>query len=167
MRFTSVDNKETDADRMALSVTATIQAFIDAGANPSRLVMGVPFYGRAWIASPHSEKHGLYESAKDQIGGNEKYGNWENGYFDYWGVQKMIADGVLKSYQDGSAHAPYAYSEDTGLFVSYDSPESIQEKVEYVKSHDLGGVMFWSLDGDVHDSNSPASLLNTINKNLP
>lgn len=44
---------------------------------------------------------------------------------------------------------------------SYDNVQSVEEKVKYVKANNLGGVFFWSIDGDVDPSND-ASLLSAL-----
>ena len=33
-------------------------------------------------------------------------------------------------------------------FITYDDPQSIAIKAEYVRKHGLGGVMFWELSQD-------------------
>jgi chitinase len=33
-------------------------------------------------------------------------------------------------------------------FITYDDPQSIRAKVQYVKAHHLGGMMFWELSED-------------------
>ena len=42
----------------------------------------------------------------------------------------------------------FAVSED-GYAVSYDNPETITMKAAYIQDHGLGGMMFWSANGDV------------------
>jgi len=38
-----------------------------------------------------------------------------------------------------------------GNFWSYDCPEALRVKMDYVRSHHLGGVMFWELSQDTDD----------------
>ena len=38
--------------------------------------------------------------------------------------------------------------EDTGTFITYDDPESIKKKAQFIKENDLGGAMFWQYHGD-------------------
>jgi chitinase len=160
-----VNGQEKEEGRLALNVNAGVQAYLNAGASPERLVLGMPSYGRAWMAPTHSEKNGLYEPATKQVVSSEP-GNWEDGYFDYSAIQRMIKAGKVNAYFDSTAGAPYAYSPETGLFITYDSPESVRAKVRYLKSMHLGGAMFWVLDADVRDIKSPDSLLGTVNDEL-
>ena len=48
------------------------------------------------------------------------------------------------------------------MFVSYEDPESIAAKCQYVLTHHLGGIMFWDYSSDTADH----ALLNTINRGL-
>lgn len=55
----------------------------------------------------------------------------KNGYTRYW---------------DSSAQAPYLFNGNT--FISYDDPQSLRLKVQYVKNSNLGGIMFWEYSND-------------------
>jgi chitinase len=46
--------------------------------------------------------------------------------------------------------------------LSYDDPESIGRKTDYVIAEGLGGIMFWELSGDDKES----SLLTAISSRL-
>jgi chitinase len=48
------------------------------------------------------------------------------------------------------------------MFVSYEDPESIAAKCQYVLKQDLGGIMFWDYLSDTADH----ALLNSINRGL-
>jgi chitinase len=163
----SASRFELDADRLARNVDATIRAYIERGAHPAKLVLGVPFYGRAWITSAHNAQHGLYRSAIEQEAPKPLLavpGNWEDGQFDTWKIMQLLAEGQLEAYYDGVSHAPYAYSAEMGLFISYDDAASLKEKIEYVHAHHLGGMMMWELSGDIKESKD--SLLRVIDENL-
>jgi chitinase len=48
------------------------------------------------------------------------------------------------------------------MFVSYEDPESIAAKCQYVLKQDLGGIMFWDYLSDTPDH----ALLNSIHRGL-
>ena len=63
--------------------------------------------------------------------------------------------------------APYAYR--GRQWLGYDDEQSAAIKSEYIKTHDLGGAMVWSIDtddfnGDNSDEGFP--LMKTINRAL-
>ena len=45
---------------------------------------------------------------------------------------------------------PWAWSPTAqgGHFISYDDPESMQLKMDYINEKGLGGAMFWEITGD-------------------
>jgi chitinase len=52
---------------------------------------------------------------------------------------------------DDRAKAPYLWNSASRTFITYDDPQSIRIKAEYVKAHHLGGMMFWELSQDRND----------------
>ena len=56
-------------------------------------------------------------------------------------------DGFVRHW-DEAAHVPYLWNANTRVFVSYDDPRSLALKAEFVKSHHLGGMMYWEQSQD-------------------
>ncbi len=108
-----------------------------------KIVYGAAFYGRGG----------------DNVRGiNQKYYGNEGLYFEYNDIVEMIASGKYKYVYDEKAKGGYLYDEYT--FLSFDTPESIIAKIEYVKEQKLYGIMFW-----VYANDLTGSLLETIIKN--
>ena len=51
-------------------------------------------------------------------------------------------------YWDDAAQEPYLWNAQTRTFVSYDDAPSLALKAEYVKTHHLGGMMYWQQSHD-------------------
>lgn len=119
------------------SADATVQAFEKAGVPASKILLGVPFYGHAW-ASVADRNHGLYQPGKPAPGVDASYQEI---------VATMLNHGYVR-YWDAAANAPYLYNAARQTFVSYEDPESLNAKCHYVKTHKLGGVMFWQYSND-------------------
>ena len=49
--------------------------------------------------------------------------------------------------------------------VSYDTPQVVSEKVQYIKKHALGGSMWWETSGD-KPANSSESLIKIVAQGL-
>jgi chitinase len=49
---------------------------------------------------------------------------------------------------DEEAQAYYSYDYITHELISFDTPEVVQKKVDYILKHGLGGSMFWEAAGD-------------------
>jgi chitinase len=130
----------------------------------SKIVLGSPAYGRTWTGVPDGGTHGL-----NQVGTGAGIGTWEPGTIDYWQIVNLVDQqpSVYHVYWDDVAKAPYIYSTaNGGTFISYENPQSLQYKLDYIKELGLGGIMFWELDSDVRNSDDPDSLIGLAAKEL-
>jgi chitinase len=100
--------------------------------------MGVPFYGRGWTGVPNVND-GLYQSADTMEPAPARF---EAGIED----AKILAQLGYPSFRDPKTKAMWIF--DGKTWWNYDDPEVIAAKMVYIKQKKLGGVMFWSLDGD-------------------
>ena len=122
-------------DPAAPSVDKGIQRFVSAGVAPQKIVLGIPFYARGW-SGVAAENHGLYQPALDPAkgfeAGAERYSN-------------IVTRPAARFYHPVTRQL---WTYDDGTFWTYDDPLVIHEKVDYVRQHQLGGMMSWSLDQD-------------------
>ena len=125
------------ADPKHASADAMVQAFEQAGVPAEKILLGVPFYGKVW-GEVADKDHGLFQRGTKAPGGDAAYSVIE---------ETMLGHGFTR-YWDETARAPYLYSEEKRVFVSYEDAESIGAKCSYVRTHGLGGVMFWSYFND-------------------
>jgi len=150
-------------DRERRNIQDVVQGYLNLGVPREKLILGIPFYGRGMKGVP-PENNGLFQSHKGIA-----VGTWDNeknpeGIFDYSDIRKKILEGKMKACWDEDAQASYAYSENYGIFITYDSPRAVRQKCHYVKENDLGGVMFWEASGDLRDSYDRDSLINVIHE---
>ena len=131
-----------DPQRPRFSVDLTARALQARGAPAEWLVMGVPFYGRGWTGVANVNG-GLYQPATGPAAGT-----LEAGSEDYHVLATLTGSGFTR-YWDGQAKVPWLF--DGRTFWSYEDPKSLRLKTDYVRHHDLGGVMFWELTGDTDD----------------
>ena len=123
------------------SAEKIISFCIEQGVDPSQIVIGAAFYGRAWQGVP-PENNGLYQGNKGVWIGWAPYSdiraNYEgkNGFVRYW---------------DPVAKAPYLYNAGDSLFISYEDTVSAKLKTEYALKNGLGGIMFWELRLDTNE----------------
>jgi len=135
------------ADPRNISSDASVMAFEKAGVPASKILLGMPFYGHVWGEVPE-RNHGLFQPGKPV----------PNAYAPYSVIaQNYLSQGFAR-FWDSAASVPYLYNPDRKIFVSYEDPESVAAKCNYVSSHKLGGVMFWEYTND-----PSGTLLHTIN----
>ena len=138
------------ADPKRISGEASVLAFEQAGVSAAKILLGVPFYGYIW-GQVAENNHGLFRAGKPV----------PKGYAPYSLITETMLNHGFIRYWDPIASAPYLYSSEKQIFVSYEDPESLAAKCRYVLTHKLGGVMFWDYSGD-----PSGTLLGVINQTL-
>jgi chitinase len=118
----------------------SIRQHLAAGIPPEKLVLGVAFYGRGFTGvTPLNE------------GLNQPYERFEAAHNYSELADKLIGrQGFVRRWDD-QAKAPYLWNSASRTFITYDDPQSIGIKAQYVKAHHLGGMMFWELSEDRND----------------
>lgn len=129
------------------SVTA-VEGHIRAGVPASKIVLGLPFYGRGW-ADTKAQNNGLYQPAS----GKHSFISYDEL------VAKFINKNGFTRHWDDVAKSPYLWNPASRTFISYADPESLKNRVDYVKSKQLAGVMFWEY---VYDLQQKSALLNSL-----
>ena len=69
------------------------------------------------------------------------------GVFDYHDIVANYLP-TMTRYWDADAQVPYLYDPSRRLWISYDDPQSIKAKADFIKDRGLGGAMFWELSND-------------------
>jgi len=129
----------------APSVAATIDAYLAAGAPPDRLVLGIPFYARAFAGvAPGPAGDGL-----GSPGTATAPPPWGPDTIDW--RRLVAADPVgrgFRRHRHEVARVPWLYHPERGLWITYDDPFSVRHKSAYAVLRGLKGVMLWELGGD-------------------
>ncbi len=132
------------------SADVSVRAFEASGVPARKIVIGVPFYGRMW-GDVADVNHGLFQPGKPVA----------NSYAPYGVIAATMLNSGYDRYWDAASKVPTLYNKAKRIFVSYEDPESLALKCEYIKTHNLGGVMFWSYFND-----SSGELVGTIHRAL-
>ena len=141
--LSSSDAPDGDATERAVDI------HIRDGVPPSKLNIGIPFYGRIW-KGVEPLNNGLYREARTTGAG-----------MSYADVLKALADPAYTRYYDSSAASPFLWNERDSIFISYEDEGSIAARMEFIKERGLGGVMFWEYTEDVD-----GMLLNAVTNGL-
>lgn len=111
-----------------------------AGIPADKLVLGVAFYGRGF-AGVKPLNNGL----------NQPYQRYEGDHSYAELVEKLIGSQGFVRHWDERAKAPFLWNGAARTFITYDDPQSIRAKADYVRENRLGGMMFWELSQDRND----------------
>ncbi len=148
-------SKNDPGQRKLHNVDATVNAYLKAGIPADKLVVGVSFIGRGW-GEVKDVDNGLY-----QPHGPAPKGTWQPGEFDYRDLAANYV-GKYKRFWHADAEAPWLFDAKSGIMISYEDPESLRVKANYVNNKRLGGVMCWELSAD----DAKHSLVSALNKAL-
>ena len=124
--------------------------FTKAGVPAEKLVLGIPFYGRSWIMKS-DDNRGINRQVDSTVRG---------GGFTFIKDSLMTRPGLVR-YWDDKAKAPYLWNATTRQLVTYDDEESVKYKCEYIKAHNMAGIMFWQYASDPKEY-----LLTAVNEHL-
>lgn len=102
-----------------LCVSEAVDHHLEVGVPLSKLVMGMPFYGRA----------------SKEYKGQRPFG-------------KLDFEGVYEERWDSTSLVPYLVDKDGTMVLAYENARSISHKCEYIVSKGLRGAMYWEADDD-------------------
>lgn len=107
------------------------------GVPADRIVLGEPFFSEAFTTSS-SDNHGLYQPVVERTSAPS------------WTTIKdeLLHDPAWSQHWSRTAQAPWLFNADTGTFVTYDDPRSLQIKSSFAERADLRGVFTWALGQD-------------------
>lgn len=128
------------------------QEYIAQGVPAEKLVLGIPFYGRSWIM-----KSGDNRGINREIDSVVRAGGYT------FVKDSLVTRPGFTRHWDEKAGMPYLFNEQTNQLVAYDDEESVRLKVDYVRKHNMAGVMFWQYFSDpkeyllnaIHDMRKP------------
>lgn len=125
------------------------------GVAKSKLLVGVPYYGRGWGGVKGNEiaagLPGLFDAGTATV-----QGKWDDeGEFTGTNPYSLLAqieqDPGFVKYRDGESRVPYLFNQSTGVFYTYDDPASVQQKVDFILDEGYGGAIVWDISGDTAD----------------
>jgi Chitinase len=120
-----------------------IDAYINAGVKPEKLIIGIPFYARhAWDNSDG------YKGCVD--------------YKDF-GTEYTTAKGFKIDNWDSKGEVPYI-TKDGRMWAGYDNPQSIELKAQKVIKMGMKGLMYWDYDADDNKGTLRNAVWNSVMK---
>lgn len=125
------------ADPRQHSADGAVRDFLAAGVPASKLVLGVPFYGRGWEGV--GAREGLYRDGRPP---SQRIDT------SHASLAALVGREGWTREWDASAQVPFLWNEAKKAFVTYEDEESLRLKSRYALEKGLGGVMFWEYHAD-------------------
>ncbi|XP_016929885.3 chitinase-3-like protein 1 [Drosophila suzukii] len=137
------DASDATGRQQQLNVDAIVKYWLQAGAPPEKLIVGVPFYGRTFtLTTAEGNQPGSPHIGRGIAG---KYSR-EPGVLGYNELCELMQQEEWTKKWEPAQQVPYAFRQ--RQWVGYEDPRSLSLKAQYVMDHDLGGIMVWSLESD-------------------
>ncbi|MBM6403296.1 chitinase [Phycicoccus sp. CSK15P-2] len=121
--------------RAGFDAQTAISKLKSKGVPGSKMLLGVPFYGRGWS--------GVSQSTPGGSASGPAPGTYEQGIEDYKVLRSSCpATGTV---------AGTAYAKCGDQWWGYDTPATLKSKAAWARSQGLAGTFFWELSGDTSD----------------
>ncbi|MDQ2995082.1 MAG: glycoside hydrolase family 18 protein [Pseudomonadota bacterium] len=166
--YTALHSALVDAKENDYSIENTLRELNNAGVANSKIILGMPMYGRA--------VGGVVAKGINQLFTKGVRGDLDQKYCRTHLRSSKRCDGTIqyKTLVDQNYTAipvildkrlvgVYAYDAKKNIFVSYDNPASAAAKTRYALDKQLAGVMFWALRFD-KPIDDPQSILAAVDR---
>ena len=100
-----------------------VNAYLNAGVRPNKLVLGIPFYGRHSFSSSPTE-------------------------ISYKKIIEMDPKEYRRNQWDVTANCPCVLTKDGVFYCGYDNPKSIANKGNWIRQKGMLGLIYWEYDMD-------------------
>ncbi|KAI5697575.1 hypothetical protein M8J75_012443 [Diaphorina citri] len=128
-----------------LSIDHTIKHYLKSGADPDKLVLGIPTYGRSYtLFNPESNQIGAPADGPESCAFQKIFRIKIPA--THLICSSLKSDDWSVEHPNPRAMGPYAFK--GNQWVGYDDQEIAKDKAKYVNDQKLGGIMFWSIDND-------------------
>lgn len=130
-----------------LNQDGSVESWIMAGASPSKILLGLPFYGHQFkLLNRNLNGVGAAISGPGEIGPYSR----STESIMYMEVCSAVLSVHWNTVFDAQQQVPYAYANYD--WISYENRRSISVKCKYAINKQLGGVMIWAIDQDDHEN---------------
>ena len=141
------DDKQDPVRDENFYIDYTIDAYLEAGVPPNKLVLGIPTYARGWTGVP-SANNGLYQASTGPAPFPPADYLQTPGVITYLTLTGLTG---FTRYFDYKRFAAWLYDPNSQTFWSYDDPVTVWLKTAYVRTRvegGLGGTFVWALKDD-------------------
>lgn len=130
------------------SITRSLKNLVDNGVVPEKLLLGIPTFGHSFEGvqdlTSTDNKAGKVFTKPGEAGRITRV----PGLLSYFEIMDRVGRGELTAAFDNATGTAYAFNDQKGVWISFDTPVSVKMKAEAALREKLGGVIFWSADMD-------------------
>lgn len=126
-----------------------ISSLIDRGASPSKILMGIPFFGNSW-AVDFNDTDPLSRIKDEAAPGKLIKSYQRRAYYEICDATQKDDWQVFQ--KSDKLMGPYAVSpidsNNSRVWVGYDDPAIVAVKANYILTKELGGAYVWDISQD-------------------
>ena len=138
-----------NGDAIGYDINTAVNAYLAAGVEPGKIVLGSPMYTRAWKGVQSSpDDYGVTDYGYKDASAGAATGSFEAGVYDYKDLLSQYRAGGWQLIWDDNAQAAYLWNPSTTTFSSFETPATVALKSAWAREKGLGGIMFWDLSND-------------------
>ena len=130
-----------DPSGTILATDYAINYWVNGGLPPSKLVYGMPAYGRGFKMGSADHTPGSPATGSASAGPS----TYESGFLAYFEICEKLNQGWTEVYDD-TMKSVYAYGD--GEWVGYENTQSLAHRCNIINERDYAGVMFWDTSLD-------------------
>ncbi len=137
------------------------------GVPSHQITIGAAFYGRGWkvtpnMDSPIKEIPGYMMEQKGMA-----TGDWGQQFGSYsWIIDQTKKETGWQLVKNYVTQTTWYYNKAQGIIWSTDTPWSVNNKVNFVKQEDLGGILVWEMAGEWDGSQANLDMSDHFQNNL-
>lgn len=127
------------------NVESSVKFFASEGVQASKMVIGLPFYGRTFVSRNEGN---IGNPSESYAFGGAYY--LENGFLGYNEICHMKNEERFETrFDDKASQAVSKFVKDGKTHVvTYDTPRSVANKMQFVVDKGIAGVWMWFVSGD-------------------
>ncbi|MDP3558945.1 MAG: glycoside hydrolase family 18 protein [Legionellaceae bacterium] len=129
-----------------------------------KMLLGLPAYGVSF-GGVGSENNGLFQAADPAL--TPIFDDLGKGLLRYSTIIHLKQEGfqeyTLRS--NGHVNGVWSYNAEKHQFITYDNPETVRSKMDYVFKNHLAGIMIWRVGQDVPIDDKD-SLLSVVTRSI-
>lgn len=143
-------------DAIGYDIATAVERYLQAGVDPSQIILGAPAYTRAWSGVQSTpDDYGVEDFGYGDSAAGAASGTFEGGVYDYKDLLAQLRAGGWELIWDDNAQAAYLWNPAEQIFSSFETPATIALKSAWAHEKGLGGMMFWDVSNDaIGDSES-------------
>ncbi len=76
-------------------------------------------------------------------------GKFQGGFVPWYGIKSScLTNPAYRQENQAKTKSSYAYNEQEGTFLGFESPQSLKDKIDYATEKNVGGLIIWVIDQD-------------------